>query len=328
MLTLRPCRRPGRGGERLGFSILHQPAIELIGDFPPEVEAGGKVVVRVQVSCPEGCDLQGGIVNAVTSGEVFLTSPLAPSDVRDSHGTATLVLRAPARVGEWACDVTFPEQEVARVVHQRCTLRVSSTVVPHAASVAVWGVPSPVKGTPFAVQVGVKCSAACRMGGQLVEVRDEAGTKVADGRLGPDPRAGTAALYEARVSLIAPDRAGVYSLSVQFPGTALDLPHTAASATFTFRAVEPPEHTVTVRVRPHGIDAPLKDIEVRLGPYGAWTDERGLAKVGVPKGEYELSAWRIDIEPVSTRVVVAGDDTVEVDATPRRVVDEDAERWG
>ncbi len=306
----------------------HQPDIELLEDLPPEVEAGGKVVVGVRVSCPEGCDLQGGTVNAVISGEVVLTSPLAPSDVGDRHAAATLALRAPARVGEWACEITFPEQEVAHLVHRGCTLRVSSMVVPHATSVAVWGVPSPVTGTPFEVHVGVKCSAACRLGGQLVEVRDQAGAKVVDGRLGPDPRAGTAALYEARVSLIAPERAGVYFLSVHFPGTSLDLPHTGASGTFTFRVVEPPEHTVTVRVRPKGFDAPLKDIEVRLGPYGAWTDERGLAKVGVPKGEYELSAWRIDIEPVSTRVMVAGDDTVEVDATPRRVVDEDAERWG
>jgi hypothetical protein len=205
---------------------------------------------------------------------------------------------------------------------------VAGTVVPHAASVAVWGVPSPVKGTPFTVQVGVKCSAACRMGGQLVEVRDEVGVKLADGLLGPHPRTGTAALYEARVSLVAPERAGVFSRSVHFPGTALDLPHTGASGTFTFRTVEPPEHTVTVRVIPKGIDAPLDDIEVRLGPYGAWTDARGLARVGVPKGTYELSAWRIDIEPVSTQMVVVGDDTVEVDATPRLVVDEDAERWG
>lgn len=306
----------------------HQPAIELIEDFPPEVDAGGKVLVSVRVSCPEGCELQGGIVNAAMSGEVFLTSPLAASHVRDPRATATLVLSAPARVGEWVCEITFPEQEVARVVHRGCTLGVSSTVVPHAASVAVWGVPSPVRGTSFTVQVGVKCSAACRIGGQLVEVRDEAGAKVADGRLGPDPRAGTAALYEGQVSLVAPERAGVFSRSVHFGGTALDLPHTAATGTFTFRAVEPPEHTVTVRVRPQGIDAPLHDIEVRLGPYRAWTDEGGLARVGVTKGTYELSAWRIDIEPVSTRVVVAGDDTVEVDATPRRVVDEDADRWG
>lgn len=306
----------------------HQPAIELIEDFPPEVDAGGKVVVRVRVSCPEGCDLQGGIVNAAMSGEMVLTSPLAASDIHDPGATATLALRAPARVGEWACEITFPEQEVARASHQGCTLRASSSVVAHAASVAVWGVASPVRGTRFSVQVGVKCSAACRMGGQLVEVRDETGTKVADGRLGPEPRAGTAALYEAGVSLVAPERAGVFSRSVHFPGTGLDLPHTGASGTFTFRVLEPAEHTVTVQVRPKGIDAPLQDIEVRLGPYGAWTDERGLARVGVPKGKYELSAWRIDIEPVSTQVVVGGDDTVEVDATPRRVVDEDAERYG
>jgi hypothetical protein len=306
----------------------HQPTIELVDDLPPEVDAGGVVVVRVRVSCPGACDLHGGILNAEHEGERIGTSLLAPSEDSGPHATATLTLKAPARVGEWTYVVTFPEQQVAGVVHQGCALRVSSTVVPHATSLAVWGVPSPVRGSPFTVQVGVKCSAPCRMGGRLVEVRDEAGTKVAEGTLGPDPRPGTAALYEARVSLVAPERAGVYSRSVHFPGTELDLPHTEASGTFSFRAVEPPQHTVTVRVLPKGIDASLDAIEVRLGPYSAWTDAGGLARVGVPKGRYEVSAWRIDIEPVSTHVLVAGDDTVELEATPRHVVDEDADRWG
>ncbi len=282
--------------------------------------------MRVRVSCPGGCDLQGGIVNAQHEGENVGTSLLVPSD--PSGATATLALRAPHRVGEWTYDVSFSEQEVAGVVHQACAVRLSSTVVPHATSVAVWGVPSPERGVPFTIHVGVKCSSACRMGGRPVEVRDEAGARVAEGTLGPDPRPGTAALYEARVSLVAPERAGVYSRSVHFPGTELDVPHMGASGTFSFRVVDPPEHTVTVRVLPKGIDASLDAIEVRLGPYRAWTDAGGLARVGVPKGRYELSAWRIDIEPVSTHVLVAGDDTVELEATPRHVVDEDAERWG
>lgn len=306
----------------------HQPAIELIEDLPPELEAGGQVAVRLRVTCRDGCNLRNGVVKAVSADGTLVTTALAGAGPEHLGSTATLVLTVPARVGAWPFQVTFPEQEVAGAMHGACTLPVSSTVVPHSASVAVWEVPSPVQGARFTVQVGVKCSAGCRLGGQLVEVRDESGATVAEGRLGSEPSPGTSALHEAQVTLAAPDRSGVFSRTVHFAGTGLELPHTGGAGTFTFRVVEPPEHTVAVWVRAKGIEAPLHSIEVRLGPYGAMTDERGLASVRVAKGSYELSAWRVDIEPVSQRLVVADDHTVEVDAAPRRVVDEDAERWG
>jgi hypothetical protein len=302
------------------------------------VEAGADIVVRARVSCPEGCDLRGGLVNIVSSDEVVLTTELGRSEsaetaetaetaeAAETAETADLVLNAPAQVGEKVWSITFPKQEVEGVVHEECVLNVSSTILPHTTSVAIWDVPSPVKGSRFGVKVGIKCTALCSLGGQLVEIRDEAGVKLGDGRLGDDPRPGTSALYEAEVSLVAPSQAGVFARSVSFASTELDFPHREASGDFTFRSLEPPEHTVTVQVVPKGIDAPMDNIEVRLGAYRAETDERGLASVEVPKGTYELSAWRIDIEPVSTELEVTGDTLVEVDAAPRSVVDEDEER--
>jgi hypothetical protein len=126
--------------------------------------------------------------------------------------------------------------------------------------------------------------------------------------------------------LTAPDRTGVFSASVGFSPDELDLPHVDTAGDFTFRCVELPEHTVTVRVVHEEIDAPLGDIEVRLGPYQAMTDSEGVAGVAVAKGTYELSLWRIDIEPVSMRVKVTGDTEIDVAAAPRRIVDEDEER--
>jgi hypothetical protein len=280
-------------------------------------------MVRARASCPEGCDLRGGLVNIVVSEEVVLTAELAESEGAE---TEELVLNAPAQLGEGVWSVTFPRQELDGVVHEECSLSLTSTVVPHSTSVAVWGVPSPVKGSPFDVMVGIKCSAGCSLAGQLVEVRDEAGAKLGDGRLGDVPRPGTSALYEGEVSLVAPSQAGVFLRSVSFAPIELDSPHREASGDFTFRSLEPPEHTVTVQVIPKGIDAPMDNIEVRLGAYRAETDEQGLAKVGVPKGTYELSVWRIDIEPASTELEVTRDAMVEIDTAPRKVVDEDDDR--
>ena len=314
------------GGEGRTSATGHQPTLELGEAFPPEVEAGADIVVRARVSCPEGCDLRGGLVNIVSSEEVVLTRELGGPESAETAETADIVLNAPAQVGERVWSITFPRQEVEGVVHEERVLTVTSTILPHATSVAIWDVPSPLKGSRFVVMVGIKCSASCTLGGQLVEVRDEAGVRLGDGRLGDEPRPGTSALYEAEVSLVAPSRAGVFSCSVHFAPTELDLPHREASGDFSFRTLEPPEHVVSVQIVPKGIDAPLDHIEVRLGPYRAETDERGLANVEVPKGLYELSASRIDIEPVSTELEVTGDATVEVDAAPRLVVDEDAER--
>lgn len=314
------------GGEGQAAGTAHQPTLELAEAFPPEVEAGAAIMVRARVSCPEGCDLRSGLVNIVGSEEVVLTAELAGSEGAETAETADLVLNAPAQLGEGVWSITFPRQEVEGVVHEECSLSVTSTIVPHATSVAVWGVPSPVKGSRFGVMVGIKCSAGCSLAGQLVEVRDEAGLKLGHGRLGDVPRPGTSALYEGEVSLVAPSRAGVFFRSVSFAPIELDSPHREVSGDFTFRSLEPPEHTVTVQVIPKGIDAPMDNIEVRLGAYRAETDERGLARVGVPKGTYELSAWRIDIEPASTELEVTGDAMVEIDATPRQVVDEDDDR--
>jgi hypothetical protein len=90
--------------------------------------------------------------------------------------------------------------------------------------------------------------------------------------------------------------------------------------------LDPPEHTVRVQVVWSGWVAPKAGVEVRVGAYRGFTDERGVASVGVPKGSYQVSIWRIDIEPSSTPLDVGGDRMVELEAAPRRRRDADAER--
>ncbi len=76
-----------------------------------------------------------------------------------------------------------------------------------------------------------------------------------------------------------------------------------------------------------GIEARKQGIEVRVGRYQAVTDETGVAEVGVPKGVHDVSFWRVDLEPATSRIDVSSDVTVDVIAGPKRIVDEDAERW-
>jgi hypothetical protein len=300
--------------------------LALVDPFPAEVEAGTAVVARVSAACAAGCDLAGAHVHVLSSDEVCAEATL-------DGGEATLSVEAPPRVGDWTCTFAFGHESAGHTtkrpqLHEESRLDVSSRVVPHRTTLAVWTAESPTQGRSFVVSVGVKCSAGCSLAGHPVEIEDEHGVSVAEAKLDATPSPGTSALYATDITLMAPDRPGVHERSVRFAGKGLGLPHADAHTSFTFRCLEPAEHTVTVRVVLEGIEARKQGVEVRVGRYRSSTDESGVAKLGVPKGVHEVTFWRVDLEPGSTRVEIASDLAVELVAGPRKIVDEDAERWG
>ena len=226
--------------------------------------------------------------------------------------------------------------------------RSEAAAPPHATSIAVWGVPSPVVvGSRFTVTVGVKCAAACSLAGQPVVVRDATGVEVGRGRLGALAAAGTRALYSAEVGLAAPPAAGVHAWTAAFPaagsGAPLaaeggsaeappdtaeppEAPHTGAQAAFSFRAAPRPEHRVTVTVHDQETEQPLAAAEVHLGPYRAATDAEGRTRVDVPTGDYDLYVRKAGYTPHTGRVAVTGDVALQVAAAPAPDVDPDDEQ--
>jgi len=265
-------------------------------------------------------------VEVVNRDGDVVSDKLSEAQGEDSSCIAAIFLKAPTAAGEAEWRLTFPEQEVAGNIHRESALIMACEVIPHTTSIALWGIPSPVLGSSFTVKVGIKCSALCQLGGQRVQIRDDDGVKLGEGRLRDDPKPGTEGLYEGEVHLVAPQNAGVFTASVSFTPEDSSLPHLGSVGDFTFRCLELPEHTVAVRIIPQGIDAPLEDIEVRVGAYRTMTDSHGTAEVGVARGSHELSVWRIDIEPVFIELKVTGDIEIEVDVEPGRFVDEDDER--
>ena len=227
--------------------------------------------------------------------------------------------------------------------------RTDAAPPPHATSIAVWDVPSPVvAGSRFGVTVGVKCAAACPLAGQPVVVRDAAGAEVGRGRLDSQPAPGTRALYAASVALAAPAEAGVHAWTATFPaagsgaapaaesgseeapppGTAAppEAPHAEARAAFSFRAAAPPEHRVTVTVHDRQTEAPLAAVEVYVGPYRAATDAEGATRVDVPAGDYDLYVRKAGYAPHAGRVAVTSDVALQVAAAPAPDVDADDEQ--
>jgi hypothetical protein len=166
----------------------------------------------------------------------------------------------------------------------------------------------------FKVKVGIKCSALCHLGGHLVEVRNEAGTNIGEGRLGDTPWPGTGSLYWTEVVLAAPPAEEVPSWTVTFTPAELALAHEATSVTFTFRTAKPPENRVTIKIVAKETGVPLEDVEVRLGAYEVFTDQGGLTTVEVPKGTYGLTIRKDGYEAQPVAVSVSENVTVQVEA--------------
>jgi hypothetical protein len=294
----------------------HRTNIQTRPFIPLEVDAGTDVTLTVAVSCGSGCDLRGTPVDVMGPAGVVLTGELTTWD-GTANETSDLKIAVPPQIGEYAWSIVFPKHELESVIHEESSLPMSFRTIPHETSMAVWDVPSPVGiNSSFSVKAGMQCSAGCRLGGRSIQVCDETGAKLGEGTLGDTAWLGTKALYWAEVELTAPPSVGVSSRSVTFVATDGESSHEKAVAAFSFRTDRPPEHRVTVTVIEKTTNAPIENVEVRLGFYVASTGERGVLTLDVPKGTYELSIRREGIQAPPMPVHVIEDLTITVEASP------------
>ena len=173
-------------------------------------------------------------------------------------------------------------------------------------SLAVWDAPVPVvAGETFAIKVGAKAADARALTGCGIAVSDASGAMVASGNLGDAPWPGTEALYWLALSVPAPATPQLAAYEVRLvdaPGEA-----EAAATAFTVVAAARPEHSVAVKITERDTSKPLADVEVRLGPFHARTDENGRAELRVCKGDYQLRMWRAAHIAAPQPLTVGGD---------------------
>ena len=295
----------------------HETSLSLLQAPPAEADAGAEAALKVRVACPCGCDLRGAAVRIVSPEGPLREFELAEFDGA-ANETAGFFIRMPAAPGSYAWAVLFLPREGEGILHGESSAQFSFSVRPHAASMAIWDVPSPVaSGAAFTVKAGVKCSAGCRLTGARIEVCDGAGAKQARATLGEEPWPGTAGLYWAEIALEAPAAEGVSSWRVRFPEQAAALPHEESSSGFLFRIVGPPEHTVTVAVIDKDLGTPVEEAEVFLNPYRVCTDRHGLAAFHVAGGTYDLDVLTDGYETFQAEVEVTGDVTVRAELRRR-----------
>ena len=307
--------------------MMHTTTVEMIRSVPGEVEAGTEITLRVRVSCAAGCDLRGAPITVLAGEETLIDTGLSSCDGA-ANETQDLPLKAPAEVGEHVWTVVFRRYERESVAHDESCLPVAFKTVPHATSMAVWDVPSPVLvGHPFTVKVGVKCSATCNLAGQTVDVRDELGRRMGQATLNETPWPGTTALYVAEVAVVAPTTARMSSWTACFAETDLSLPHSEASVVFSFLTAVQPDHEVTINVIDKHTHAPVEQVDIRCGTYRASTNAHGVATLQLPTGTYELNAWKpgCDDAPPMTLEVNA-DLLIHVETAPTPEKDPDDQR--
>ena len=193
---------------------------------------------------------------------------------------------------------------------------------PHSMSVVVWDAPSTVEcGEKFIVKLGAKCSSECRPDGWTIEVLDHDGNVQATAAPSDEPWPGTAALYFAEVELSAPDTDGLYSWEAKAPGGGLgdgpaddlDIPHAESITPFGVRVVPTPECVLTVVAIDMERQTPVEGAKVVLHPYKTFTDERGVAELRVPRGEYRLFVSGKKYFPFRSECDVQTDATVRAE---------------
>jgi hypothetical protein len=294
----------------------HSTQMELSDPAPPELPIGSDLTVQVKLSCRSGCDLRA-LPLTVTGpdGQAVTITPSRDHDAASQGDARDITLKAPLAVGTHAWTIRFPSHESDGILHEELALPICVTTRPHATSLAVWAVPSPVvMGERFHIKVGAKSAAGCGLGGAKILVSDQSGTVIGQGRLQDTPWPGTSALYWTEVEVPAPDREGMFWCTVNFAAADIDTPHERSSSKFSVAIVRPPEHRLTVEVLERDSKAPIEDAQVRLGAYRAATDPSGRAEVAMPKGTYDLAVWKVGYEAPVRTVDVREDVSVQVEA--------------
>ena len=289
----------------------HELRIAVFGPDVSAFDAGDEIALVIQIACAASCDLRGETVRIISQDGVILKEIELVTFDGTSNESDEFVLEAPAEPGEHTWAVEFLPSEKVDASHLECRVPFSFVVAPHTISMAVWSVPEPAiaQGDSFTVKVGVRCSAGCALGGAPIHICDDSGAVLASAVLSDRPWTGTSALYWTDVELHAPAAEGLYNWTARFTGGDDSSPHTETSHPFGVRTTRPPEHTVTVEVMQidNGTATPVPDAVVILHPYRARTDEKGLATLEVPKGQYRLTVSKVGYLDHQTDVVVDGD---------------------
>ena len=295
----------------------HGTRITFATPVPSELDAGVELEMKIQVSCVQGCNLVGQKVRVAGNDQAVVKEIDLLHFLEGKNETAILSLKVPLHPGPYAWSVLFPAQMSEGLEHLESSAPLIFAVQPHTPSLAVWDNPSPISiNSRFAIKLGVKCSAGCKLAGEVVEIYNHKGEEISRAILNNNPWPGSKALYWTEVSLPAPGIEDYFTWRVNFVPTGLAVPHRETSFTFGFHAAPQPDHIVTVQVLDQETQSPLKDAYVMMNIYRTYTDDAGVAIFKVPRGAYQLSVYEKGHEIFEKAVRVDGGLSVKTELLP------------
>ena len=256
---------------------------------PDRVDAAAKLTLKVTVACPPAGEPPAARVliedhDGARVGDIGLGGWRGDADT-----TRELTVTAPAIPGEYTWRALGLAPAEGGGGGEPPAAAFSFTVKPHSTRVVVWDTPAAVQsGQPFAVKLGVKCSAGCGPEVWRVDVRDQHGNHQGAAAFDGGTWPGTDALYCAEVALTAPQGEGLHSWEATARAAARHVAHLQSHARFGVRVVGAPACVLTVTAVDAVSRAPVSGAKVVLHPYRTQTDARGVAQLRIPRGRYRL----------------------------------------
>ena len=275
---------------------------------PDEVDAGADITLKVRVKSPRTDDMRGPQVSIRNhDGMELALAELELSD-GEAYESDDIVLAAPGVVGEYFYRAIVVASDKNGTLHEQAAAEVRFAVRRHKTELNVWDVsPAIVAGERFKFTAGVRCSAGCNLAGRRLMIVDGNGLQVGAAHLGHDVVPRTDALYYAEVEAEAPATAGGHPWEIKMAAWDSELPHEAGSVTMAVRVVGPPDCEVTVEAVDRENQRPIKNASVVMHPYRAVTDEKGVARIKVTKGRYDILVSGARYIPVSIPAEVTAD---------------------
>lgn len=286
-------------------------------DAPEAVDVASTFIATVRLTTDPFTDLRGERFDILDGDDVVVEgATLTALDEEGMHTSEPFELTAPATLGAHTWTVALEPSAPDTAPYEATTIPFEVLVKAHELRLQAWGAPSAVPaGQTFELKVGIKCSSACSLGGQELDIVDRDGATVATRALGDQTWKGTESLYYTEVELAAPEEEGYAEWHVRTRQAELPSPHAEGSTKFGVNVVPAPQHTVRVTALDKDSGEPLEGLQLWMHPFRAFTDADGVAEVAVPEGEYRLYLSGRRYFPHDSRVTIAADleTTVELE---------------
>jgi hypothetical protein len=354
-----------RESNELSDDSEHIAVIEIV-EPKKEYPIGTTAELIVNVRCPEGCDLGGGLIfigdeNDQVIAEQYLTSfengnginttgpfgaqiPTEPGEytwtiVFFPEGSADEAGEGePAAEGESAAGVESatdteggPAAGLEEATEGDTESSAAAVLVGHAiiqaeyrfkankhiTGMTVHRAYQPVEtGADYVITVGAECLTGCSLLGQKVNVfcEDEL---LATAEL-KEPVGTSTKLYQAAITLTAPDSVGLYELRCRVDPEGLGLAHTSNECKHYVTTRLPAQCRLEVSVVDAESSKPVADVSLTVRPtggYPSWwqTNSEGKAFVEVAWGEYTVSTNRENYGDVTESVILPeGQELIEL----------------